>query len=148
MNTNEDVIIPQDQPWRQEVVSRVQQHRAKRRRRLDPGATLPLDFSDSETSPLKTERESTFALAAPAPVKPEMPKIIEFRRPPFIQPVFVPQNGLKETDEFELAEPVFETPRILEAPPLEQMDLLPAFADIQLESVEHATGERVELPPQ
>src|SRR5438552_17759846 len=99
MNTNEDVIIPQDQPWRQEVVSRVQQHRAKRRRRLDPGATLPLDFSDSETSPLKTERERTFALSPPAPVTPEMPKTMEFRRPPFLIPVFVPQNGLMESNE-------------------------------------------------
>jgi uncharacterized RDD family membrane protein YckC len=145
MNTNEDLIPPQEQPWRQEVISRVQQHRAKRRRRLDPSATLELDFSASEASSPQAQSEGSQTLVAPAFVKPEMPKIIEFRRPPSVQPVFVPQNGVEE---FELAEPVLETPRILEAAPLEQMDLLPAFADIQLESLEHSTGERVELPPQ
>jgi uncharacterized RDD family membrane protein YckC len=154
MNTNEDVISPQEQPWRQEVISRVQQHRARRRKRLDPSATLELDFSAPEASSLQAPPEMTDpgrqalappASVRPASVRPEMPKIIEFRRPPSVQPVFVPQN---ELEEFELAEPVFETPRILEAPPVEQMDLLPAFADIQLESMESSAGGRIEVPPQ
>lgn len=148
MTKSEDVTPPQDQPWRQEVISRVQQHRARRRKRLDPSGTLELDFSADEPSSLPSQsevNEDRQALASAAPVKPEMPKIIEFRRPVMLQPVFVPQNRVEE---FELAEPVLETPRILEAPEAEQMDLLPAFADIQLESAGYRTGEQVELPPQ
>jgi uncharacterized RDD family membrane protein YckC len=144
MIKSEDV---QEQPWRQEVISRVQQHRARRRRRLDPSATLELDFSANESSSLQPlpaiAHETRQALTPPA--RSEMPKIIEFRRPAVVQPVFIPQNRVEE---FELAEPVLETPRILEAPEAEQMDLLPAFADIQLESTGHRTGEQVELPPQ
>jgi len=146
---NEDVFPPQEQPWRQEVVSRVQQHRARRRRRLDPSATLELDFSADEAPSLQVQPGIANAagqfLAPPPSIRPEMPRIIEFRRPGVVQPVFVPQHRVEE---FELAEPVLETPRILEAPPAEQMDLLPTFADIGLESAEQTTGEQVELPPQ
>jgi hypothetical protein len=112
MIKSEDV---QEQPWRQEVISRVQQHRARRRRRLDPSATLELDFSANESSSLQPlpaiAHETRQALTPPA--RSEMPKIIEFRRPAVVQPVFIPQNRVEE---FELAEPVLETPRILEAP--------------------------------
>lgn len=34
-----------DEYWRQEVASRVQQHRARRRRRVDPNATMELNFA-------------------------------------------------------------------------------------------------------
>ncbi|HEV2989682.1 MAG TPA: RDD family protein [Candidatus Angelobacter sp.] len=143
MNSNEDAI----QPWREEVISRVQEHRAKRRRRLDPSATLPLDFSDSATSSMQNHGESDQPVATPVVVRPEAPKIIEFRRPASVQPVFV-SSGKDEIEDFELAEPVFETPRILEAPPVEQMDLLPAFTDIQLEPATQRTEPWVEVPPQ
>src|SRR5437588_262050 len=146
MNAKEDVT--QEQHWRQEVVSRVQQHRARRRRRLDPNA-MELDFSEADSSSTPTATEAGQPLAASPVVRPEMPKIIEFRRPISVQPAFVPQDVSQNTfDEFELAEPVLETPRILEAPPAEQMDLLPSFADLQLESAEPGRGERVETPPQ
>jgi uncharacterized RDD family membrane protein YckC len=147
MIKSEDVISPQEQPWRQEVISRVQQHRARRRRRLDPSATLELDFSANEPCSLQTQPAiaNEIGQALAPPVKQEMPKIIEFRRPVVLQPVFVPHNRMEE---FELAEPVLETPRILEAPEAEQMALLPAFADIQLESGEHRPDAQVELPPQ
>jgi uncharacterized RDD family membrane protein YckC len=159
MPKNEDVLSPHEQPWRQEVVSRVQQHRARRRRRLDPGATLELDFnapnfsaheSSSPQTQLGIESESGQAFAPPASIKPETPKIIEFRRPVAVQPVFVPQDFVPQNrvEEFELAEPVLESPRILEAPQIEQMDLLPVFAGIELESAEHRPGDPVELPPQ
>ena len=143
MNSNEDAI----QPWREEVISRVQEHRAKRRRRLDPSATLPLDFSDSATSSMQNHGESDQPVATPVVVRPEAPKIIEFRRPASVQPVFI-STGKDEIEDFELAEPVFETPRILEAPPVEQMDLLPAFTDIQLEPATQRTQPWVEVPPQ
>ncbi len=146
MNAKEDVT--HDQQWRQEVISRVQQHRARRRRRLDPNATMELDFSEADLSLTQADAEDSRPLAAAPVVKPEMPKIIEFRRPAPIQPAFVSQNVPQNTfDEFELAEPVLDTPRILEAP-AKQMDLLPSFADLQLESAEPGRGEPVETPPQ
>ena len=146
MNAKEDVT--QEQHWRLEVISRVQQHRARRRRRLDPNA-MELDFSEADSSSTPTATQAGQPLAASPVVRPEMPKIIEFRRPISVQPAFVPQDVSQNTfDEFELAEPVLETPRILEATPAEQMDLLPSFADLQLESAEPGRGERVETPPQ
>lgn len=147
MNAKED--ITQEQHWRQEVISRVQQHRARRRRRLDPNTTMELDFSEGDSSSTQNPRENSQLLTQPPIVRPEMPKIIEFRRPPSIQPVFVARDVPEDTlDEFELAEPVLETPRILEASPAEQMDLLPSFADLQLESVEPGRGDQVETPLQ
>ncbi len=150
VNAKEKEEATQEQHWRQEVISRVQQHRARRRRRLDPNATLELDFSEADPS-IQTSSGDRQPLAAPPVVRPEMPKIIEFRRPPSIQSVVVSRDvpgNVPEEDEFELAEPMVETPRILEAPPAEQMDLLPSFADLQLESAEPGRGERVETPPQ
>ena len=148
---SEDAISPEEQPWRQEVISRVQQHRARRRRRFDPNATLELDFSDEQTSSAALRpavaKDAEQVVPPPQPARPEMlemPKIIEFRRPMAIQPVFVPRNRVEE---FELAEPVHDTPRILEAPEVEQMDLLPAFNDLELESAKPRMGEEVELPP-
>src|SRR5438045_3084705 len=89
------VVNAAEQPWRQEVISRVQQHRARRRKRFDPSGTLELDFSADGPSFLPSQsevNEDRQALASAAPVKQELPKIIEFRRPIMLQPVFVPQN--------------------------------------------------------
>ncbi len=170
--------------WRQEVVSRVQQHRARRRRPADPNA-LELDFStDTPHSfgatahdralPPPPERFSEILVewnhVHQEVARPE-PKIIRFPR---TQPVYVPTVEEVRLDELELAEPVPESPRILEASPEifetehqifesglleatplealpfeaepvesyplpaaiqgQQMDLLPSFADIQLEA--------------
>ena len=150
---SEDVTTPgpvsDDQAWRQEVISRVQQHRARRRRRFDPSATLELDFtaeqSASAVSGPAMAEDPEPVIASPAPAKMELPKIIEFRRPVAVQPVFVRQIRVEE---FELAEPIRDTPRILEAPEVEQMDLLTAFNDIELESTKPRTGDEMELPPQ
>src|SRR6267378_4542739 len=38
-------IAVDEEYWRQEVASRVQQHRARRRGRVDPNATMQLDFA-------------------------------------------------------------------------------------------------------
>src|SRR5579863_6828105 len=96
---------PDDEFWRQEVVSRVQQHRARRRRRFDPHASLELDFQagmDSYTPEMQ--------LRPPRPVvKAEAPKIIEFPRPASLQPVaslhpvYVPQERLQPSADLELA---------------------------------------------
>ncbi len=154
----EDVPPPEEPQWRQEVISRVQQHRARRRRRFDPNATLELDFalgkleqdqSSSAASGPAMANEVEQDVLPPQQARPEMPKIIEFRRPIMIQPVYVPRARVEErVEEFELAEPIRDTPRILEAPEMEQMDLLSAFTDIELESAKPGAGDEVELPPQ
>src|SRR5439155_6730208 len=114
----------------QEVISRVQQHRARRRKRFDPDASMELDFAAGSLSATEPPPEVVFL--APRMVKPETPKIIRFPRPLPMQPPPVVQNPVEE---LELAEPVLDTPRILDAPEPqpEQMDLLASFADIRLE---------------
>src|SRR5262249_34617058 len=131
------------EPWRREVISRVRQHRARRRKHSYSNATMELDFQagmDSSSGP------SDQATVAPerTTLRQEQPKIIEFPRPAL--PFYFQQDVIQED---QLAEPVLDAPRILDAPepPAEQMDLLPAFADIQLKA-EEARPNEVELPPQ
>jgi len=107
-----------DSVWREEVASRVDAFRAKRgRRRPDPSSAMSFDF---ETPSAEVQTDSTIAVAAepaweesstvismPPPVVSE-PKIIEFPRSAEI---------IAEKVAEELAEPVVETPRILEASP-------------------------------
>ena len=156
--------LPAEPLWRQEVASRVQQHRARRRRRPDPNA-LELDFTANEP----------FSFKPPPPrfteimVKAE-PKVIRFPRP---SAELLPAMQEIRMDELQRAP---ETPRILEAeveaeaeteawqetsrpeitdPPLpaaaspeaEQMELLPSFADIRLEPAASRIAEDEEFIP-
>src|SRR5215470_16464873 len=132
-------------PWRDEVNSRVQQHRARRRRRGDANATLEFDFPGDLNSPGSIALEYETAPLRPAKAEP---KIIEFPRPA-PPPVFFEPSRLREPEDLELAGPVLDTPRILDAPepPAEQMELLPTFADIHLEPDERRLLAD-ELPPQ
>jgi len=148
-----------DPAWRREIVSRVQQHRARRRRTADPNA-LELDFSADTPYSFGVEQQDG---AMPPPperfheivipqnmVKPVMgrpgpPKVIRFPR---TQPAHIPTVEEVMLDELEQAAPAPEAPRIMEAydsvpaeltPPEvtpsragEQM-LLPSFSDIRLE---------------
>jgi uncharacterized RDD family membrane protein YckC len=110
--------------WRQEVVSRVQQHRARRGRPIDPRA-LKLDFS-SDTPHSFGALASDSAMPPPPQrfaeilverdivqeyVKPE-PKIIRFPR---TQAAYIPTVEEVTLEELELAAPAPESPRILEA---------------------------------
>ena len=136
---------PEEKFWRQEVISRVQQHRARRRRRFDPRATLEFDFQPGiESSVTEGARASHRAVA-----KAEAPKILEFPRP-VTPPVYFPHDRQPEAEDLELAEPIVQTPRILDAPeaPPEQMNLLPVFADIQLEAEASRRAAEMDLPPQ
>lgn len=129
--------------WRQEVVSRVEQHRARRRRRLDPQATLQLDFQAGiDPSSVAPQDQPIAPVRRKARQVPS--KIIPFPRSATAQP------RAQEPEEFELAEPIMETPRILDAPePLpQQMDFLSAFADIQLQAEEPRHKAEFELPLQ
>lgn len=87
---------PDDSAWRQEVSSRVDSFRSRRRGRYDSNSSLSLNF------------DPAYDEAQPQPAEP--PKVIEFPRPA-LTPVLE-----------ELAEPVVEKPRILEAEePLEEV---------------------------
>lgn len=147
-HTSQPAALPHDQFWRDEVISRVQQHRARRRKRNDADGTMELDFQ-----PAAPQQNEPFAVAEPVPppapvYKPEPPKIIAFPRPIPVQSVSLPPQPRVAMEDFELATPVLDTPRILDAPepPAEQMDLLSSFADIRLEPEESRTDFEEELP--
>jgi uncharacterized RDD family membrane protein YckC len=115
-----------DQAWRGEIVSRVQQHRARRRRPADPNA-MELDFPadaphsfglESDDGPLPPVPDRFHEIVIPQnlvkPVmgKPGPPKIIRFPR---TQPTYIPTVEEVMLDELEQAAPSPEAPRILEA---------------------------------
>ena len=146
-----------EQAWRQEVSSRVQQHRARRRKQGD-GSALELDFTTEE--PYSFVAEPQERPLPPPPerfaeivVKPNVPKVIRFPRP-----MVAPPPAIEEVRLDEMPAPALDVPRILDAPedeggfiesdfvevveaappappaaPAEQMQLLPNFADIHLE---------------
>jgi len=151
-----------DPAWRHEIVSRVQQHRARRRRAADPNA-LELDFSADTPYSFGAEQDGSMPppperfheivipqnMVKPVMGRPEPPKVIRFPR---TQPAYVPTVEEVMLDELEQAAPAPEAPRIMEAmeaydsvpaeltPPEvtpslegEQMELLPSFSDIRLE---------------
>src|SRR5260370_23539625 len=161
--------------WRQQVISRVRQHRA-RRGRFDPNASMQLDF------PADTAQS-----VAPGPAEPLLPalppqadgaarhtselgtllEVEEARLPPRKIIRFPWHAGVQLADalepagvdrelELELAQPAQDAPRILDAPEHsreyapepEQMELLSSFADIRLEPMEAYPNEEMDLPPQ
>ena len=162
---------PSDETWRQEVTSRIQNYKARRRRSLgdeslsfnfestagnhvflqpetepeserpvssepmdpvaayyaNPYATVPVmepeyavtfDTMDQDQTPL----EPTEMAVPPVLPAPEIAKLILFPKPPMMQ----------ETPLDQLAEPVFDVPRILEAPESTETVTVP-LADITLQ---------------
>lgn len=143
--------LPEQQQWRNEVSSRLRQHRA-RKRGEKISDTMEFDFSAPALPP------------AEAPTNPprRLPKIIRF-------PLSEPEPDLPARMPFQAADdhgwqnlPLEseDSPRILEAlegeemlpavaapapsRPAEQMELLPSFDDIQLGASEH----RLAAPPE
>ena len=140
--------------WRREVISRVQEHRA-RRRRFDPNASLDLEFPAEEETALDAAGTPEQAPVLPLPddggdaaLLDEMGRSSARLRPPKI--ICFPRQSLPDV---ELADPVLETPRILDAsenasePVAEQMELLESFADIYLEPPQ-PNEDAEPLPPQ
>jgi uncharacterized RDD family membrane protein YckC len=154
----------------------VQQHRARRRKSGD-GNALELDFTTEEPYSFVAEPQDYPLTPPPERfaeivVKPDAPKIIRFPRPTAAQPPAVEEVRLDE-----LSAPALEAPRILdapeieaaqeiengfhetgflveteavppaEAPPAEQMQLLPSFDDIHLEpEISRLTDELDVIP--
>ncbi len=156
--------------WRKEVASRVQQHRARRRKSGDTNA-LELDFSTEE--PYSFAAEPHDPLPPPPErfaeimVKAEAPKVIRFPRPAIAQAPAVEEIRLDE-----LAAPALDGPRILDAPEAEsgfhetdfvvetetvppvqvasraeQMQLLPSFDDIHLEPESSRLTDELDVIP-
>jgi uncharacterized RDD family membrane protein YckC len=111
-----------DPAWRREIVSRVQQHRARRRRAADPNA-LELDFSADTPYSFGTEQDGAMPppperfheivipqnMVKPVMGRPEPPKVIRFPR---TQPARIPTVEEVMLDELEQAAPAPEAPRI------------------------------------
>ncbi len=120
--------------WREEVASRVDAYRAKRgRRRPDPSSLLSFDFDPPQTSeremPIAVNADSTWeppapVISMPPPAFPDS-NVIEFPR----QAVAEPEPEIEFLVD-ELAEPIIETPRILEAPPEDMAP--PEFGGVSL----------------
>ncbi len=152
----------------------MQQHRARRRKSGDANA-LELDFTTEEPYSFAAARsfESQGHLVPPPErfaeivVKPDAPKVIRFPRPVMAQPPAVEEVRL---DELSAIAP--EAPRILDAPeiengflesvfvveteavppvpvapPAEQMQLLPSFADIHLEPEASRLTDELDVIP-
>jgi uncharacterized RDD family membrane protein YckC len=156
--------------WRQEVISRVRQHRA-RRRRFDPNASMQFDFpADAALAVAPGLAEPLLPMLSPSADVPKHTSELEgsldaeevLRQPRKIIR-FPRHNAVRLTDaprlaavnhelELELAEPAPEGPRILDAPEdapePEQMELLPSFTDIRLEPMEPCRNQEMDLPPQ
>jgi uncharacterized RDD family membrane protein YckC len=84
------------------------------------------------------------SMPGPDDPRPEPYKVIQFPRLMPTQPAYAVEDP---PEALELAEPVLDTPRILDAPEPEpgQMDLLQSFGDIQLEADER--NDIDDLPP-
>jgi len=106
---------PQDSAWRDEVASRVTAHRARRRRSgFDPDSSLSLNFDREANARAWAEPAEPGPQLVPATAPPPEKKVIQFPKPRRVDRGPVPEQfSFAE----ELAEPILEQPRILEAEP-------------------------------
>jgi uncharacterized RDD family membrane protein YckC len=149
-----------DPAWRREIVSRVQQHRARRRRPVDPNA-MELDFPADGLHSFDVEPEDGMMpppperfheivipqnMVKPVMGRPEPPKVIRFPR---TQPAYVPTVEEVMLDELEQATP--ETPRIVmeacdsEPMELQQQEIEPP--EIEPVARQSIRGKQMELLP-
>jgi uncharacterized RDD family membrane protein YckC len=145
-----------DGAWRDEISQRVQAHRARRRRRFDPEASLSLGFEgepgseDSATviaeSPMNRIPAMTPAERAPRMYRRIAMQLEQEAESRAVVATAVPDTNIIEfprpvTEEMfpeELAEPIIESPRILDVPeePVATAvtaESLPSFATIHLD---------------
>lgn len=153
-----------EEHWRREVASRVRQHRARRRRRSDLDASFEFDFPSDSALAIAPPREiqqtqvmdlkdrddlgllSRDALKGEALHRPPH-NVLRFPRYALHDPA-----SFRDEDELDLAVPVPDSVRILDAPEPQQLELLPAFPDIRLDEDEDpeltAQDGDMDLPPQ
>ena len=156
-----DIRPEADPAWRREIASRVQQHRARRSRPVDPNA-MELDFPADAAHSFGTEPEDgrmpppperfheiviPQKMVKPVMGKPEPPKVIRFPR---TQPAYVPTVEEVMLDELEQAAPAPEAPRIMEAYDAEQVETdLEPIEPIEIEPMARPSlqGQQMELLP-
>jgi uncharacterized RDD family membrane protein YckC len=147
---------PSDQAWRREIVSRVQQHRARRRRPADPNvmklnfpADAPHSFgAGSEDGPAPPPPERFHEIMIPQNMvkpgmgKPDPSKVIRFPR---TQPAYIPTVEEVMLDELEQAAPAPEAHRILEAYDPEPLEI--GLVEIEPQLRPSLEGQQMELLP-
>jgi len=108
----EPLLHPSDGVWRQEVASRVDAFCARRgRKRVPRTPSLSLDFERAARATVAAHYAVPEPQVAPAPAPPSEPSnLIEFPRPPEPPLALEPKPYVEE-----LAEPILEKPRILDA---------------------------------
>jgi uncharacterized RDD family membrane protein YckC len=138
-----------DDTWRNEVSSRLHSYRARRRKRFDPDASLRLAFEPIPAADVVAQRASERSSAVqrvasrfakptasdpvPEPWLPET-NVLEFPKPEPPRAVELPRQASLLPSADELAEPVQDTPRILDAPEEELAPVMPSVAAISLEN--------------
>ena len=147
--------------WRDEVHSRLNNYRARRRR--VPEGAMPLDFGGEEPAPAPVTRRSAAVqrVASRYANRPPMMSELELQEPadPPVESNIIefPKPPEPRTFEFErtaplplsdeLAEAVQESPRILEAAPIEELPpVMPSVTDITLEGEEEELAAAPALP--
>lgn len=153
-----------DAAWRDEISQRVQAHRARRRRRFDPDASLSLGFESNELAAPGIAQASE-PVAEPRTAPPRMYRRIalelEQQQTEAVQAIEAaaqPGASIAETNiiEFpraltqdlfvdELAEPMVDTPRILDVPE-EPLAAPTADAYSSLSSIRLDEDEEKEIP--
>jgi uncharacterized RDD family membrane protein YckC len=152
-------FAPNQERWREEVVSRVRQHRA-RRRRFDPSASLELDF---QVEPPLTISSGPTAVQPQAegetaehpgdqrdPGENRVRKVVSFPGPLVVGRQTERAAEPKVVLEQDFGLLGIDTPRIREATEPEQIDLIPSFADIRLDAPdeEPSLAGEFDLPTQ
>ncbi|MCU1255335.1 MAG: hypothetical protein JWM83_1634 [Candidatus Angelobacter sp.] len=150
-----------DPAWRREIVSRVQQHRARRRRPADPNA-MELDFPadaphtfgagpEDGAMPPPPERFHEIVIpqnmVKPVMGKPEPPKVIRFPR---TQPAYIPTVEEVTLDELEQDAPAPDVPRIWETYDTQPIELESQGVEpIEVEPMSRPSlrGQQMELLP-
>ncbi len=132
--------------WRQEVASRLDAYRSRRRRRGE-NASLSLNFDAQEESAPEAPNVIVFPRSQVAATPAAR---VEYRPPaaPPAAPVLPPDLPVAETEE--LAEPLADAPEILEAPPVEEVaeSVSPELAmSLETDQPPVAAGmENIDLP--
>jgi uncharacterized RDD family membrane protein YckC len=123
-------VIPKTDSWRVEVAARLERYRTRRKPRTPryPSLLLPFDAPESWSRPTSakgSEGEQSVGNLAPAPVEQDLPlpTIEEAYRNPSLAPEqyanvieFPRSAAIPALGRIELADPIFDRPRIVEVP--------------------------------